>query len=68
MYFDFSDSFWVSDNDLKAMAKKVKKTGRSVQDVVNEFSLRWDDPDFYLFGLVEDQVVAEVEKRVTSAL
>ena len=66
MYFNFSDSFWVSDKDLNTMAKKIKKTGRPVQDVVNEFSLRWDDPDFYLFGLVEDQVIAEIEKRLTS--
>lgn len=67
MYFDFASSFWVSDNDLTKAVKKVKKTKCSVQDAINEIAAEWDDCDFYQFGLVEDQVIAEIEKRLTSS-
>lgn len=68
MNFEFHGVFWIYEDDLKQMVSLVKNTGCSVADAINNVVSGWDDCDFYTFGLVEEQVTAEIEKRLTSTL
>lgn len=64
MEFEYTDSFYVSESDLNEMVRLCKKKHMSPQDALNHVSERWDDVDFYCVGAVEDQIVAEINKRL----
>lgn len=64
MNFEFEGNFWVAENDLIAMRNLCRDTHCSPQEALNEISAHWDDSDFYLVGLVEDQIIKEIEKRL----
>lgn len=68
MDFQFSGSFYVSKTDLTKMVRLCKKRHISPQEALNQVSEGWDDCDFYMVGLVEDQIIKEIEKRLTSTL
>lgn len=68
MEFQFTGNFWVEENDLNDMCDLCRRTHCSPQDALNEVAARWDDCDFYLVGLVEQQIIKEIEKRLTSTL
>ena len=66
MYFKLQGALYVADYDLDEMADLCHRTGCSPQDALNHVSEKWDDCDFYLVGFVEDEIIAEVEKRLAN--
>lgn len=68
MDFQFSGNFYVSEQDIAEMVKFCKECDMTPQESLNSISERWDDCDFYTVGLVEDQIIKEIEKRLTSTL
>lgn len=62
MYFDYSDSFYVSDDDFEQMLKYMAK-GHSAQLALNNWASGLDDPDFFTVGKVEMDIIAELERR-----
>lgn len=68
MNFQFTGSLWVEESDLEKMCDLCRKTHCSPQDALSFVADSWDDCDFYLVGLVEQQIIKEIEKRLTSTL
>lgn len=68
MDFQYSGSFYVSEQDIAEMVKFCKECDMTPQESLDSISERWDDCDFYMVGLVEDQILKEIEKRLTSTL
>lgn len=68
MNFQFSGSFYVSEQDIAEMVRFCKECNITPQESLNSISEQWDDCDFYMVGLVEDQIIKEIEKRLTSTL
>lgn len=63
MYFDYSDSFYVSDGDFKEMLQYMKE-GYSAQLALNTWASGLDDADFFIIGKIETEIIAELERRV----
>lgn len=64
MEFEYSDVFYVSENDLREMFLLCRDKGYSPQLALNEVAGGWDDADFYSVGKVEDQIIEEIERRL----
>lgn len=64
MEFDFEGTFYVEPMDLREMYLLCKKNGYTPQQALNCVSASWDDCDFYLVGMVEDKIIAEIEHRL----
>lgn len=64
MEFEYTNSFYVSENDLNEMVRLCKEEHMSPQDALNYVSEGWDDVDFYGVGAVENQIIAEINKRL----
>ena len=67
MNFEYSASFYVSESDFEEMVRLCQKHGYSPQDALHHVACGWDDCDYYTYEYVEDQILAELEKRLTSA-
>lgn len=65
MEFDFTSTFYVTEDDLNEMVDLCHRTACSPQDALNYVASRWDDCDYYLVGLVEEKIIAEIKKRLT---
>jgi hypothetical protein len=63
MEFEFTDTFYVNEVDLEEMCDWCKK-GYTPQEALNIVSSDWDDPDFYAVGYVEEQIIAEINRRL----
>lgn len=66
MNFEFTSVFYVSEDDLKAMVHLCKKRKITPQEALNIVAEKWDDCDYYMTCLVENKIIAEIEKRLTS--
>lgn len=64
MEFEYTSSFYVSESDLNEMVRLCKEKHMSPQDALIDVSAGWDDVDFYCVGAVEDQIIAEINKRL----
>ena len=65
MNFDFSESFYVSENDIEEMCNSVKN-GWSIQMAINDWASGLDDCDYYSVGYIEEQLADEIKKRLES--
>ena len=68
MEFEFTGTLYVEENDLREMCEMCQKTKCTPQEALNMVSDGWVDCDFYLVGLVEEKIIKEIEKRLTSTL
>lgn len=66
MDFDFTDSLYVTPSDLDKMVRLCREKGCTPQDALDDVSCGWDDYDYYRVGLVEDQICAEIERRLNA--
>ena len=64
MEFEYTGTFWVEPCDLDEMVELCQKYKVSPQEALNSVACGWDDCDFYSVGLVEDQIIAEIERRL----
>ena len=64
MDFDYQGSVYIEPSDLREMYLLCKNNGYTPQDALNEVASGWDDYDFYAVGQVEDQIIAEIERRL----
>ena len=64
MEFEYSDTFWVEPHDLREMYLLCKNKGYTPQEALNDVAAGWDDCDFYCVGKVEEQIIAEIERRL----
>ena len=67
MDFEYTDVFYVEPSDLRTMYLLCKNKGYTPQEALNEVSCGWDDCDYYSVGKVEDQIIAEIERRLAQA-
>lgn len=66
MDFEYTDYLYVEEYDLEEMVKMCKK-GATPEKALDEVSRGWDDCDFYIVEKVEDQIIAEIERRLAQA-
>lgn len=64
MEFEFTDTFYVDNADLRQMYLLCKEKNYTPQEALNDVSSGWDDPDFYAVGFVEEQIIAEINRRL----
>lgn len=65
MEFEYTDSFYVEPSDLREMYFLCKNKGYTPQEALNEVASGWDDYDFYAVGFVEDQIIEEINRRLS---
>ena len=65
MEFEYTNSFYVEPNDLREMYLLCKNKGYTPQKALNEVASSWDDYDFYAVGFVEDQIIEEINRRLS---
>lgn len=64
MEFEFTDIFYVDETYLEEMYSLCKEKNYTPQKALNEVSSGWDDFDFYAVGFVEEQIIAEINRRL----
>jgi hypothetical protein len=64
MEFEFTDSLWIEEADLKEMVLLCKNKKYTPQQALNEIASGWDDEQFFKTGLVEEQIIVEIERRL----
>lgn len=62
MFFNYSDSFYVSDEDFDEMLRYMEK-GRSAQLALSDWASGLDDSDFFIVGKIVMDIIAELERR-----
>lgn len=62
MYFNYSDSVYVSEADFERMIGYMKK-GHSSQFALNVWACGLEDEYFFNIGKVEWDIIAELERR-----
>lgn len=62
MFFNYSDSFYVSDEDFDEMLRYMEK-GRSAQLALSDWANGLDDSDFFIVGKIVMDIIAELERR-----
>lgn len=65
MEFEYTNSFYVDSNDLREMYLLCKNKGYTPQEALEEVSSGWDDVDYYSVGFVEDQIIEEINRRLS---
>ena len=65
MEFEYTDTFYVEPNDLREMYLLCKCKGYTPKEALMEVAGGWDDCDFYLVGLVENQIIEEINRRLS---
>ena len=63
MEFEFKNSIYVTDGELKEMVTKVK-SGQDFSKVFKDIIIDWSDADYYQAHLIKDAVEKEVMKRI----
>ena len=63
MEFEFKNSIYVTDGELKEMVIKVK-SGQDFSKVFKDIIIDWSDADYYQAHLIKDAVEKEVMKRI----
>lgn len=64
MDFEYSDSFYVTEEDLREMFLLCRDEGFTPKHALYEVASGWEDEDFYLVDRVEDQIIEEIERRL----
>lgn len=64
MDFEFTNTFYVDNADLRQMYLLCKKKNYTPQQALNEVASGWDDVDFYTVGFVEEQIIEEINRRL----
>jgi hypothetical protein len=64
MEFEFTDTFYVDSEDLRQMYLLCKKKNYTPQEALNEVSSGWEDFEFYTVAFVEEQIIAEINRRL----
>jgi hypothetical protein len=67
MIFEYYACFYVSESDFEEMVRLCRDDGYTPQDALNDVACGWDDCDYYTYEYVEDEIIAELEKRLASA-
>lgn len=67
MEFEYTASIWIEPQDLRKMYKRVKN-GEDFSDVFNDIMGYYDDCDYYAREYIEDQVHAEILRRLNQSL
>jgi hypothetical protein len=65
MEFEYTDIFYVESSDLREMYLLCKNKGYTPQEALQEVASGWDDSDFYAVGLVADQIIEEINRRLS---
>ena len=65
MEFEYTSSFYVEPSDLREMYLLCKNKGYTPQEALNEVASGWYGWDFYTFELVEDQIIEEINRRLS---
>ena len=65
MEFEYTSSFYIEPSDLKKMYLLCKNKGYTPQKALNEVASGWDDCDFYTVELVKDQIIEEINRRLS---
>lgn len=63
--FEYTTSFYVEPNDLREMYLLCKNEGYTPQEALNEVASGWDYEDFYTVRFVEDQIIEEINRRLS---
>lgn len=64
MEFEFTDTFYVSSDDLRQMYLLCKEKNYTPQEALNDVSSGWEDFEFYTVCFVEEQIIAEINRRL----
>lgn len=64
MEFEFTDIFYVDNEDLRQMYLLCKDKNYTPQEALNEVSSGWEDFEFYTVCFVEEQIIAEINRRL----
>lgn len=64
MEFEFTDTFYVSEIDLEKMCSLCREKNYTPQEALNEVSCGWEDFEFYTVAFVEEQIIAEINRRL----
>lgn len=64
MEFTYTSSIYIQESDLVEMCLLCKEKGYSPHKAFHEVSMGWDDCDYYASGLIEDEVIKEIERRL----
>jgi len=64
MEFEVTGFFFVDPYYLDEMYRLCKEQGLSPKDAAQDVALGWDDCDYYIYEYIEDQIIAEIEKRL----
>ena len=65
MEFEYTDSFYVEPSDLREMYLLWKNKGYTPQEALDYVASGWDDYDFYAVGFVEEQIIEEINRRLS---
>lgn len=63
MEFEFTGSLFIEENDLEKMCELCRK-GYTPRKAFNEVVNGWDNCDYAMAGLIEDDVIKELENRL----
>lgn len=63
MEFEFTDSIWVEEEELKEMLRLVNEEGYNYDAAFHEVTMGWDDDIYYNAELIENSVIEELKKR-----
>lgn len=64
MYFNYTDTFFVHENEFEEMVRLYAEEGYSPTKAIEEVSSGWDDCDFYMVGKIEDQLVEKIKEEL----
>lgn len=65
MEFEYTSSVYVEPSDLREMYLLCKNKGYTPQEALGYVASGWDDCDFYAVGFVEEQIIEEINRRLS---
>lgn len=64
MEFEFTDTFYVNETDLEEMCSLCREKNYTPQEALNIVSYCWEDFESYTVAFVEEQIIAEINRRL----
>lgn len=65
MEFEYTDFFYVNNSDLREMYLLCKNKGYTPEEALKDVSSGWDDCDYYRVSFVADQIIEEINHRLS---
>ena len=65
MEFEFVRTGYIEPSDLREMYLLCKNDGYTPREAMLEVASGWDDCDFHSIGFVEEQVIDEINRRLS---